>query len=167
MTAFVTEALSRDHDRSTFRCDIEALDRYLKQFALQDMQRRLAGCFVALGDTRNIIGYYTLAATSVALDALPADLTKRLPRYQGIPAVLIGRLAVHAEWRGRGLGRFLVADAAIRTDRLGIGAFALVVDPKDSAAQAFYEAVGFTRIAGDSRRLFVPMATAMAAAGKR
>jgi GNAT superfamily N-acetyltransferase len=163
VTSFVTEPLSREHARTAFHCDVEPLDRYLKQFALQDMQRRIAGCFVALDDARKIVGFYTLAATSVALDVLPTELTKRLPRYQAVPAVLIGRLAVDAKCHGKGLGRFLIGDAIMRTDALGIGAFALVVDAKDEAAQAFYETVGFIRITGDNRRLFLPMATAMAA----
>jgi hypothetical protein len=46
---------------------------------------------------------------------------------------------------------------------LGIGAYALIVDAKDEQARTFYEANGFTLIPGDSRRLFLPIATALAA----
>lgn len=161
MTPFVTEALSREHDRSAFRSGVDALDRYLRELALQDMRRRVAGCFVALNDARAIAGLYTLAATGVAVDALPPDLTKRLPRYPLVPAVLVGRLAVAVEYQGRGLGRALIFDAAIRTDRLGIGAFAIIVDAKDDGALEFYRANGFALIPGESRRLFVPVATAL------
>ena len=70
MTRFVTEALSREHDRIAFRSGVDVLDRYLREFALQDMRRRVAGCFVALDDAQAIVGFYTLAATSVTLDAL-------------------------------------------------------------------------------------------------
>ncbi len=163
MTPFVTEALSREHDRVAFRSGVDPLDRYLREFALQDMKRRLAGCFVALDDARKIAGFYTLAATSVAVDALPPELTKRLPRYPLIPAVLMGRLAVAAEYQGRGLGRALIFDAAIRTDHLGIGAFAIIVDAKDDRAVGFYRANGFAPIPGEARRLFVPVATALRA----
>ena len=62
----------------------------------------VAGCFVALNDERAITGFYTLAATSVAVNALPSDLTQRLPRYPLVPAALIGRLAVAVEYRGAG-----------------------------------------------------------------
>jgi GNAT superfamily N-acetyltransferase len=137
------------------------LDRYLREFALQDMRRRVAGCFVALNDAQVIIGFYTLAATSVTLDALPSDLTKRLPRYPLVPAVLMGRLAVAVEHQGQGLGKALIVDAAIRTDRLRIGAFAIIVDAKDDRAAAFYQSSGFALIPGESRRLFVPVATAL------
>jgi GNAT superfamily N-acetyltransferase len=165
VTPFVTEALSREHDRAAFRSGVDVLDRYLREFALQDMKRRLAGCFVALNDARTIVGFYTLAATSVSVDALPPDLTKRLPRYPLVPAVLMGRLAVAAEYQGKGLGRALIFDAAIRTDRFGIGAFAIIVDAKDDRAVAFYKSTGFALIPGESRRLFVPVATALRAGG--
>lgn len=161
MTPFVTEALSREHDRTAFRSGVDALDRYLRELALQDIKRRVAGCFVAPDDVRKIAGFYTLAATSVAVDALPPDLTKRLPRYPLVPAVLIGRLAVAAEYQGQGLGRALIFDAAIRTDRLGIGAFAIIVDAKDDRAVGFYRSSGFALIPGEARRLFIPVATAL------
>jgi GNAT superfamily N-acetyltransferase len=161
VTPFVTEALSREHDRGAFRSGVDALDRYLRELALQDVKRRVAGCFVALNDARAITGFYTLAATSVAVDALPPELTKRLPRYPLVPAVLIGRLAVAVEHQGQGLGRALIFDAAIRTDRLGIGAFAIIVDAMDDRAAGFYQGNGFALMPGESRRLFVPVATAL------
>jgi GNAT superfamily N-acetyltransferase len=163
VTSFVTEALNREHDRSAFRSGVEALDRYLQEFAFQDIKRRIAGCIVAIDDARRIAGYYTLAATSVALDALPPEVAKRLPRYPVVPAVLIGRLAVAAEYQRQGLGSSLIADAVIRTERLGIGAYALIVDAKDERARTFYQASGFALIPGESRRLFLPIATALAA----
>lgn len=163
MTPFVTEALSRDLDRSAFRSGVDALDRYLKEFAFQDIDRRVAECFVALDDARKIAGYYTLAATSVALDGLPAKIAKRLPRYQAVPAVLIGRLAVDETYRRRGVGSSLIVDAVMRTNRSGVGVFALVVDAKDDDACAFYEANGFALLAGETRRLFLAMAPAVAA----
>jgi GNAT superfamily N-acetyltransferase len=160
VTRFVTESLSRKHNRGAFSSGVDALDRYLQQLALQDIKRRLAGCFVALDDAGQIAGYYTLAATSVAFDALPAELTRQLPRYPVIPATLVGRLAVARSYQGNGLGRALVADALLRTDSFGIGAFALVVDAKDERAVAFYRANGFSSIPDEARRMFLPLATA-------
>jgi transposase len=58
-------------------------------------------------------------------------------------------------------GQTVIFDAAIRTDRLGIGAFAIIVDAKDDRAVGFYRANGFAVIPGESRRLFVPVATAL------
>jgi GNAT superfamily N-acetyltransferase len=127
------------------------------------MKRRVAGCFVALADNGEIAGYYTLAATHVPIDALPAAVAKRLPHYPVIPAMLIGRLAVDSKYQGCGLGRALLADAAIRTSNLGVGTFALIVDAKDNAAAAFYQANGFALIPNETARLFLPIATALEA----
>jgi predicted N-acetyltransferase YhbS len=48
----------------------------------------------------------------------------------------MGRLAVSMDYQRQGLGRALIFDAAIRTDRLRIGAFAIIVDAKDDRAAA-------------------------------
>lgn len=104
------------------------------------------------------IGFYTLAATSVALAALPEALTKRLPRYPLVPAALMGRLAVDAGHRRRGLGAFLLMDAFSRTLRSEIATYAFVVDAKDDAAAAFYAAHAFRPLSADGRRLFIPVA---------
>jgi GNAT superfamily N-acetyltransferase len=161
VTTFITEALNREHARDHFASGVPALDRYLREFALQDVKRLVTGCFVAVADNGDIAGFYTLAATHVPVDALPPETTKKLPRYPIIPAMLVGRLAVASHHQGQGLGRALVMDAAIRTKGFGIGAFALIVDAKDDAAVAFYEANGFTPIPDEARRLFLPIATAV------
>lgn len=161
MTAFVTEALRRDHPRDAFVSGVAALDSYLRELALQDVKRRVAGCFAAVAGDGEIAGFYTLAATHVPMDALPPEIATKLPRYPVIPAILMGRLAVASRHQGKGLGSALVADAAIRTSSLGIGAFALVVDAKDEAAAAFHQANGFAPIPNEARRLFLPIATAL------
>ena len=160
---FTTVALGPEHDRSAFRSGSDALDRYFKERVSQDVRRRMAGCFVAVDEGERIAGFYTLAAASVALDALPEGMAKGLPGYPAVPAMLIGRLAVAIEHQGKGLGSALIADAAVRTDRLGVRAFALMVDAKDARAQAFYEATGFVLLPGEQRRLCGPLATVLQA----
>lgn len=160
---FVTEALDKRHDRASFRSGSDALDRYFKERASQDVRRRVAACFVAVNDQGRIAGFYTLAAASVTLDALPDEIVKGLPRYSSVPAVLIGRLAVAIEQQGKGLGGALIADVVTRVDRLGIGAFAIIVDAKDERAAAFYAANGFLALPGEQRRLCIPMETALRA----
>ncbi|MPZ56105.1 MAG: GNAT family N-acetyltransferase [Rhizobiales bacterium] len=158
---FVTEPLNPDHDRSAFHSGSDSLDRYFKERASQDVRRRVAGCFVAVDQDKTIAGFYTLAAASVALDALPREMAKALPRYPVVPVMLVGRLAVATTHQGKGLGSALIADAIIRTDRFGIGAFAMMVDAKDEHAAAFYQASGFTALPGQGRRLCLPIATAL------
>jgi hypothetical protein len=71
------EPLSDRHDRNIFASGIEPLDRYLRHQAGQDARRRVASCFVLVSDGGRVpIGYYTLAATSIALAELPEALAK-------------------------------------------------------------------------------------------
>jgi GNAT superfamily N-acetyltransferase len=160
--SFRIEPLSVEHDRSQFRSGSDALDRYLREQASQDIRRRIATCFVAVNVTSlDLAGYYTLTATSVALNALSPEIVKRLPRYPVVPAVLLGRLAVNRRYQGQGLGGVLLADALQRTARAELGVFAMLVDAKDEAAQRFYEHYGFTLLPGEARRLCLPISAAL------
>ena len=152
------EPLGDQHDRAMFSCGVDALDRYLRTQAGQDIRKRVASCFVLCTGSPSVVGYYRLSATSVALADLPNDLARKLPRYPVVPAVLMGRLAVDRTQRGRGLGELLLLDAFRRTLRSDIASFAFFVDAKDDRAQAFYERYGFISLAGAQRRLFLPLA---------
>jgi GNAT superfamily N-acetyltransferase len=153
------EALSDQHDRESFASGVEPLDRYLRQQAGQDARRRVASCFVLVGDGDRVpIGYYTLAATSIALAELPEALAKRLPRYPVVPATLMGRLAVDARHQRRGHGEFMLFDAFSRILRSDIASYALVVDAKDDKAVQFYLRYRFRFLVEGGRRLFIPVA---------
>ncbi len=142
-----------DHDRKSFACGSESLDRYFRDTASQDVRRRVASCFVAIGPQGDVAGYYTLAATSVMLDRLPPERARKLPRYPLVPAILLGRLAVAQSHQGKRLGGALVADAVIRAGSADIAAHLMVVDAKGETAARFYEHLEFTRLADNSLRL--------------
>lgn len=103
------EPLGSSHNRAGFSSEVPALDRYLVQQAGQDIARHVAAVFVLIEPpSPAVIGFYTLAATSVLLQALPPSVVKKLPRYPQVPATLLGRLAVDAGARGRGYGSLLI-----------------------------------------------------------
>jgi ribosomal protein S18 acetylase RimI-like enzyme len=157
----VIEPLASQHDRTNFSCGEPALDAYLQRQASQDMRRRIAQVFVALGDRPGVIaGYYTVSAASFQKDELPLALAKRLPHYP-IPAAVLGRLAVDRGYQGRGLGEFLLIDAIRRIIQASatIAVRAIIVDAKNDRAQAFYERYGFRPFASNPRRLFLPLET--------
>jgi len=143
-----------------FHCGSEALDRYLKQQARQDADKRVAAPFVAVRspDTR-VLGYYTLSASVLTLTDLPDGLARKLPRYPQLPVTLLGRLAVDQSTKGQGLGEHLLLDALQRslTHADQIAAMAVVVDAKDESAAAFYRHYGFLNLHAQQSRLFVPM----------
>ena len=156
----VIAPLNPSHDRAGFQCGVEALDRYLKKQAKQDIKRRIGRVFVATKpeDPEKVIGYYTLSTLSIGLSQLPEKLARKLPKHP-VPAALIGRLAVSNDAQGQGIGKMLLADAIKRTlavsDQIAI--YAMVVDAIDDNAKGFYEQFGFTRLSDDSPRLFLPL----------
>jgi GNAT superfamily N-acetyltransferase len=155
---FRVELLGTAHRRDDFACGVEALDRYLVQQATQDVRRRVSTCYVAVeAASGKVAGYYTLAAGGVALTDLPPALSKRLPRYPSVPVARVGRLAVDQSFHGQKLGGALLADAAVRATRSEVAVFALVVDAKDEAAEAFYLHHGFEPFDGRARQLIVSL----------
>ncbi len=159
--ALVIEPLGSHHDRAAFSCGEPALDSYLQRQASQDIRRRVAQVFVALGDAPGqIAGYYSLSAASFEKDELPPTLAKRLPYYP-VPAAILGRLAVDGACQGQGLGETLLLDAIRRVVRASatLAVYAIVVDAKNDRAVAFYERYGFRAFASEQRRLFLPLET--------
>jgi ribosomal protein S18 acetylase RimI-like enzyme len=153
--------LGRHHDRKSFSCGIEVLDRYIKEQASQDVKRRVSRVFVATMDDPGIVaGYYSLSAASVELEGLPEKERKKLPRYP-VPVARIGRLAVDGKMQGRGLGAFLLMDAVdkIMAASEVVAIYAVIVDATDAAANAFYEKYGFRSFPGQNLRLFLDLET--------
>jgi ribosomal protein S18 acetylase RimI-like enzyme len=155
------EPLGPHHDRATFSCGEAALDTYIQRQASQDVRRRVAKVFVAVGETPHVVaGYYSLSATSFRRDELPPKLAKQLPHYP-IPAAILGRLAVAQACRGQGLGEFLLLDAIDRVVQASaaLAVYAIIVDAKNDDARRFYERYGFQSFAQNHRRLFLPLET--------
>ncbi|MBX9580946.1 MAG: GNAT family N-acetyltransferase [Gemmataceae bacterium] len=155
------EPLADHHERGEFSCGKPPLDVFLRTQAGQYGRKGVGRTFVAVApaDPR-LIGYYTLAASSVPFADVPADLGKKLPRHP-VPALLIGRLAVDVTAQGRGLGSDLLMDAERRA--LGIaeqaGVVAVHVHAIDDEAIAWYVKYGFRPLLDQGRHLYLPMET--------
>jgi GNAT superfamily N-acetyltransferase len=102
------------------------------------------------GDGR-VVGYYALAAHKVARDQVPARIGRGGPAE--IPAVLLARLALAEDLRGRGWGAVLLADALDRVvvATKTVAARLVVVDALAEPVARFYEGLGFQRIPGGLR----------------
>lgn len=159
MTDFVIRLLASHHDRSGFCSGVEPLDRYLREQAGQDARRRVARCFVAARDENDpvIAGYYTFSAAEIRADELVEDEKRRLPKYASLPAVLIGRLAVERNFRGRKLGAAMIFNAVRRADKADPAIFTLIVDAKDDFAVRFYRSLEFRPFASNPRALYLPI----------
>ncbi len=104
-----------------------------------------------------LAGFFTLSAGSVSCADLPETLAKKLPRYP-IPVALIGRLAVDADFQGKGLGAILLADACQKVAHASatLAVAGIIVDAKDDAAIKFYRHFGFLNLPGQAGRLLLP-----------
>lgn len=156
----VIAPLNTDYDRASFHCNVDALDNYIHKQAGQDIKRSISRVFVAEqpGNSKEVMGYYSLSTLSIELNQLPENLARKLPRHP-IPAALIGRLAVSKSAQGYGIGKMLLIDAIKRTLSVSeqIAIYAMVVDAIDDNAKGFYEQYGFTCLNDSSARLFLPL----------
>jgi ribosomal protein S18 acetylase RimI-like enzyme len=148
--------LGKAHDRTQFSSGSPILDRWFRTQAGQEDRRGVSRTIVATDD-QGLAGFYTLSMFSVALDSVPAEVARRLPKYADVPAALIGRLARAQRLAGQGVGELLVLDAfeRISTVTATIAAFFVVVDAKDERAAAFYRRLGFVAFPTRSSRLFM------------
>lgn len=152
--------LTKTHERKSFDCGHEDLNRYLREQARQDAEKRVAAPFVLTQpNDPKVIGFYTLSSSIIPVEELPPELMKRLPRYGQLPVTLLGRLAVDRSAGGQGVGEFLLVDALRRSLEAAqqIAAMAVIVDAKNERAESFYRHFDFQPFQQTPLRLFLPM----------
>ena len=159
MTRYHIRPLDSSLDVGTFNSGSLPLDQYIRRYASQDVRKNVARAFVVTPDDRpeQLAGFYTLSAGSVNCSDLPQALARKLPRYP-VPVALIGRLAVDTQFRGKGLGAILLADACHKVVQASavLAVAGIVVDAKDQLAAAFYSHFGFIPLPGRPDRLLLP-----------
>lgn len=163
--AIILERLGTQHDRSKFSCGQAELDDWFRRRAGRDERRNIARVFVAVDSELGVVGFYSLSSFKLEFDDLPDEIARKLPRYNGVPAALIGRLARDIRVRGKGVGELLAADAVRRilSAAQSLAVFAIVVDAKDEHAATFYEGFGFRRFPLRPNRLFLLASSAVKA----
>ena len=145
------------HEVKSFACGKEALDQFLKRFALVSQNADSARTYVACQGLR-VIAYYSLAAGAVEHADTPQRISKGLARHP-VPVMLLARLAVDEAEQGRGLGKALVKDALLRTADVAaiVGIRALLVHAKDDEARDWYEFLGFEQSPTNPYHMFLLM----------
>ena len=106
-----------------------------------------------------VLGYYTLSNYALALTNLPDPLRKGLPKYQPLPAILLGRLTVAGQHQHRGFGKFLLQHAlrqALRAAQVS-AAYGVAVHAATPDLLPFYHRYGFISLPDNPRHLLAPM----------
>jgi GNAT superfamily N-acetyltransferase len=134
--------LTEAHRLEDFRCAESALESWLRQRAWRNQQEGASRCYVVCAG-ENVAGYYALAAGAVSHAQATGRVRRNMP--DPIPVVVLGRLAVHADWAGQGIGAGLLKDAVLRSLRLSreMGIRALLCHAINEDAKRFYLHHGF------------------------
>jgi len=130
--------LDRSHDCLRFDCGKEPLNTFLVRHALPNQSNGSARTFVGL-DANRVVGYYSLALSSILYDDAPERMAKGLARHP-IPILLMARFAVDKEYQGLGIGTGLFKDALKRCLNVSrdAGVRAFMVHAKDDDARQLY-----------------------------
>jgi len=154
--------LTAEHDLSGFDCGEPVLNDWLRHRALKN-ESRFSRTYVACEGNRVVV-YFCISAGAVERAAAPGKVRRNAP--DTIPVSVIGRLAISRDHAGKGLGADILSDAlrriAVVSQSIGIGA--VLVHAKDEAAKRFYiRCAEFIESPEDSRTLFLPIETVVAA----
>ena len=139
-----SEQIRDDHVLDGFSCGNDYLDGWLRRSAVACGRKNVARTYVWADDDAVVWAYFSLAPDKVQRADLPRAIGRGDP--DEIPAVLIGKLALHHALQSRGLGRQLLIDAlsrAVGAVEIASGRY-IVVDAIDEDAVAFYRRYGFT-----------------------
>ena len=158
------------HDRKSFHCGNETVDRYLRTTAAQATRYYRAATFVLaiVDNPSEVLGYYTLAPHEYRDGELDLATARalRVHGLQRIPVLLLGQLGIERAYQGRGLGKLLLWSALERafSTAANSGAVAVITDPADDRAAAFYARYGFATLhEAPFHRMLLPTKTIAAA----
>ena len=140
--------LLESDDVRDFISGVDVVDAWVHRRAHRSMRQGTAVVYVVYSG-RIIAGLYALSAHSVLrTDVEGGRLKRNSPEH--ISAILLGMLGVDVHFQGQGLGASLLRDAILRSVEVSgqIGARALLVDPANSEASAFFAILGLRNWGG-------------------
>ncbi|MBV9631874.1 MAG: GNAT family N-acetyltransferase [Xanthobacteraceae bacterium] len=163
------EPLGTKHDVSRFSNGVHpSLDEWLRERARLSEGLSARTYVVCPTDEPNrVVGYFSISTALEQGNVLPsAKLRRGMPEQ--VPFLLIGRLALDAEWQGRGVGSALLTDALRRCLAVSevAGARGVLTHAIDEAAVRFYERHGFVRSAIGERVMLMPIETVRSLVGQ-
>lgn len=150
------EPLAEHHVLDGFTCSEATLAQWLKQRARRNTGQGASRTYVVCAENE-VVGFYSLSAGAVTHERAPSSIRRNMP--DPVPVFLLGRLAVHQQWSGLGIGAGLLKDALLRS--LGasktIGARALLCHALTESARHFYLKHGFIESPVDPKTLMLDL----------
>ena len=147
------EILNKNHNKKLFSSGDEQVDSWLKTKARQSQDKNISRTKV-LVDGNNIVGFYSLVMYHVNFDELPPEINRKLPKTL-VPAIKLAWLGVDTNYKGRGLGKRLLANALVDCYKMGqlIPFCAVILDCINSEIKSFYESFDFIEVPGHSLKM--------------
>ena len=145
------------HVLDGFTSGVATLDDWLIRRARANQASGASRTFV-LCDGHRIVGYHALAAGAIIASQAPGRFRRNMP--DPLPVAVLARLAIDRAYQGRGLGRDLFRDAALRVCQAAntLGIRGIVVHAISDEARAFYQAIGFDASPHEPMTLMVTLA---------
>jgi GNAT superfamily N-acetyltransferase len=149
--AVTIRRLEESDEVEGFDCGDEPLNNYLKRHAWTNQEKVSIGVtYVAVDESapRTVLGYFTLATSSVPRERFPKKFVRGLPPYD-LPLILLARLAVDIRFSGRGLGHAMIAEVLRITLRVAdeVGCRCIITDAYPDKV-GWYARYGFVPLEG-------------------
>lgn len=148
------------HDRTGFDCGVHQLNSYLHDCAIDDAGNDISKTYVATPKADNrVLGFCTLAATSVRRSKLDETIREQLGRFPQVPGIIMGQLGVQESYHRQGIGGSLLTHMFRLAESLSaqIGIALVILDALNEEVKRFYEHYGFRDLPGSPLQMFISM----------
>jgi GNAT superfamily N-acetyltransferase len=158
--------LEGSDETNGFDCGDAPLNDYLKKYAWANQEKSSIGVTYVAADEAApcaVLGYFTIAMSSVPREAFPKKYVRGLPNYD-LPLILLARLAVDLRFAGKGIGHALISEVFRISLRVSgeIGCRCLITDAYRDRMR-WYARYGFVPIEGSAlegpQRMFLDIRT--------
>jgi hypothetical protein len=162
LPAWREEAIAKSHDRQSFDCGDPAINDFFRRYARQSHEQNASKTFCAIDTSmpNHVLGFYTIAPSSVAHQGVPTSMTKGLAQHE-VSGFKLARIAADVSVAGHGLGGLLLAAAALRCLRIAseVGGVLLIIDAKGERAAQWYASYGAEPLESQPLTLVMPLAS--------
>jgi GNAT superfamily N-acetyltransferase len=152
------QLLSSEHVLAGFDCGKPALNDWLVRRSLTNQFGGTSRTWVVTGvETQRVVGFYASSTASVLRSSAPKRFGRNQP--EELPAILLGRIAVDAKHKGRGLGAALLRHFMFKAIEVAgtVGVRLVLVHAKDEEAKSFYGHYGFVESPVDTMTMMMLM----------
>lgn len=136
---------------TNFKCYESELEYFLKEDALNNQKIGISKTYLWINKDNNLVAYVTILMDSLRLEGKMRDFFKEKEiYYKTLPALKIGRLAVHDSYQKQGIGTHILQFLVYLGKKLSnnvIGCRYLILDAKQTQESKhtihFYKKSGF------------------------